>query len=159
MAAPKNMSDGQMLCERKIYSLAWQLGIVVVHQMKKHEEEVQETLCDFTSSAPVLQKLQRKHSHANTFNSIQSQGTKYECKRLNLKPNFPKSPTAQLDVCIYLPPPPPNPSVSDQSAPLCRKAQGYVCSVGLSVGKILIQETPQLFDMVISMGNEDRLKM
>lgn len=40
MAAPKNMSDGQMLCERKIDSSAWQLGMVVVHQMKKHEEEV-----------------------------------------------------------------------------------------------------------------------
>lgn len=40
MAAPKNMSDGQMLCERRIYSLTWQLGIVVVHQMKQHEEEV-----------------------------------------------------------------------------------------------------------------------
>lgn len=40
MAAPKNMSDRQMLCERKINSLTWQLGIVVVHQMRKHEEEV-----------------------------------------------------------------------------------------------------------------------
>lgn len=72
MAAPKNMSDGQMLCEREIYSSAWKLGIVVVHQMKKHEEEVQETLCDLTSKAPVSQKLQWKHSRANTFNSIQS---------------------------------------------------------------------------------------
>lgn len=59
MAAPKNMSDGQMLCERKIYSSAWQLGTVVVHQMKKHEEEVKETLSYLTSHAPVLQKLQR----------------------------------------------------------------------------------------------------
>lgn len=57
MAAPKNMSDRQMLCERKIYSSAWQLGNVVVHQMKKHEEEVQETLCDLTSYAPILQSL------------------------------------------------------------------------------------------------------